>query len=155
MFSCRPLCCEDSAPAVSLPKDWRHRAVRKPSDLPTLLDEVARAMAADRYTEKDVFGVRLALEEAVVNSLKHGHGYDPTKEVRVRFHVDRQRVLMEVEDQGPGFDPEEVPDPRAEENLERSCGRGVYLMRHYMTWLRYNDRGNRVTLCKCRTPERR
>ena len=57
-------------------------------------------------------------------------------------------VLAEVEDEGPGFKPEEVPDPLALENLERSSGRGLFLMRSYMTWVRHNERGNEVTMIR-------
>ena len=61
-----------------------------------------------------------------------------------------QEMLAEVRDQGPGFDPSRVPDPLAVENLEREGGRGLHLMRAYMSWVRYNDTGNCVTLCKRR-----
>jgi serine/threonine-protein kinase RsbW len=105
-------------------------------------------MAGQGYSAKDVFGVRLALEEAVVNSIKHGHQYDPTKQAEVRYRVNHEHVLVEVEDQGPGFDPSQVPDPTAPENLERSSGRGLFLMHRYATWVRYNQKGNCVTLCK-------
>src|SRR5262249_43293465 len=92
--------------------------------------------------------LRLALEEAIVNAVKHGNGYDPAKRVQVRYSVSAERVLAEVEDQGTGFDPARVPDPTAPENLERSCGRGLFLIRAYVTWVRYNERGNCITLCK-------
>jgi len=59
-------------------------------------------------------------------------------------------VLAEVEDEGPGFDPGGVADPTAAENRERTDGRGLLLMRHYMTWVRFSARGNRVTLYKQR-----
>jgi serine/threonine-protein kinase RsbW len=66
----------------------------------------------------------------------------------VRYAVGPEEVLGEVEDEGPGFDPERVPDATAPENLEKSSGRGLLLMRRFTTWLRYHGRGNRVTLCK-------
>jgi len=110
-------------------------------------------MERQRYPAPDLFGARLALEEAVVNAIKHGHGYDPSKTVRVRLRVTAEDVLIDVEDEGPGFDPADVADPCEPENLERSCGRGLLLIRHYMTWVRYNSRGNRVILCKCRSSQ--
>jgi serine/threonine-protein kinase RsbW len=105
-------------------------------------------MAGLGFPDKDVFGVRLALEEALVNSVKHGHRYDPTKRVLLRYKVVPEYALAEVEDQGPGFDPHQVPDPTAEGGLERPCGRGLLLMRAYASWVRHNERGNCVTLCK-------
>jgi serine/threonine-protein kinase RsbW len=89
----------------------------------------------------------LSLEEALVNALRHGHGLDPTKVVRVRYHVAADVVLAEVEDEGPGFDPRAVPDPLKDENLERPSGRGILLMRRYMTSVEHKGRGNHLTLC--------
>ena len=63
----------------------------------------------------------------------------------------RRSATVEVEDEGEGFDRSSVPDPLAPENLERSSGRGLLLMRHYLTWMGYNARGNCVRLCKCRS----
>jgi serine/threonine-protein kinase RsbW len=117
-----------------------------------LLDAVVAAMAAECYPEGDVFAVRLALREAISNAVRHGNRGDPAKAVRIRYHVTPRRVLAEVEDEGPGFDPGQVPDPRASENVERDGGRGLLLMRLYLTWVRHNGRGNCVTLCKCRSP---
>jgi serine/threonine-protein kinase RsbW len=94
----------------------------------------------------------LALEEAIVNGIKHGNQNDRTKRVRVRYQVKAGWVLGEVEDQGQGFDPNQVPDPLALENLDQTSGRGLLLMRSYMTWIRHNPHGNQVTLCKYRSP---
>ena len=126
-------------------------AVRSTADVVPALDAVAAAMERQGYPSRDVFGVRLALEEALVNALKHGHGYDPAKRARVRYRVTRRQVLAEVADQGPGFDLAAVPDPLTADGLGRPSGRGLLLMRHYLSWVRYNRRGNRVTLCRRRS----
>ena len=131
---------------------WFTFGVRRADEVGAVVGGLASTMAAAGYSEKEQFGVRLALEEAVVNGLRHGNGGDPSKEVRVRYAVSPQEVLAEVEDQGPGFDPEAVPDPLAPENLEKPCGRGLLLMRHYLTEVRYHGRGNVVTLRKRRSP---
>jgi serine/threonine-protein kinase RsbW len=111
---------------------------------------VTDAMAREGYPDKDSFGMRLALEEAVVNAVKHGNGGDPAKWVVVRFTVSPERVLAEVQDEGAGFDPARVPDPTAPENRQRPGGRGLLLIRTYATGVRYNAAGNCVTLCKRR-----
>ena len=131
---------------------WTCHGVRSRSDVAPLLERVCGAMAAEGYPERDVFAVRLALEEALVNAIKHGHKNDPGKQVAVRYHVDAGRVLARVEDEGPGFDPQAVPDPLAPGNLEKPSGRGLLLMRHYLRWVRHNARGNAITLCKHRSP---
>ena len=102
------------------------------------------------YVEKELFGIRLAMEEALVNAIKHGNREDPGKQVRVRYVAAVHQFMIEIQDEGRGFDPEGVPDPLDPENLERPGGRGVFLMRHYMSWVQYNDVGNCVMLCKVR-----
>jgi serine/threonine-protein kinase RsbW len=121
------------------------------AELLRVVEAVSGAMAEQRYRESDIFQVRLALEEAVSNAVRHGHRGDASKVVRVWWDVRPDRVLAEVEDQGDGFDPGRVADPLAPENLEREGGRGLFLMRYAMTWVRYSRRGNRVALCKHRS----
>jgi serine/threonine-protein kinase RsbW len=106
------------------------------------------AMVQAGHSEQDQFRVRLAMEEAIVNANKHGHQGDWSRPITVHYHVSEHGVVAEIEDEGSGFDPAQVPDPLAPENLERSSGRGLLLMRSYMTGICHNDRGNRVCLCK-------
>jgi serine/threonine-protein kinase RsbW len=99
-------------------------------------------------TDQEVFSVRLALEEALVNAIKHGNQLDRAKTVHVSYRLLPDRFEVHITDEGQGFDPNDVPDPTAVENLERPCGRGLMLMRHYMSAVQYNDRGNSVTMVK-------
>jgi serine/threonine-protein kinase RsbW len=140
-----------SLPGEIAPDGWGRFKLAGVAALEGVMEQVRAAMAGGGYSHRDVFAVRLALEEAVVNAIKHGHQGDPTKEVHVLYWVGPQQVVLVVEDQGPGFHPDEVPDPLDPENLERACGRGVFLMHHYMDEVKYNDRGNCVTLCKRRS----
>jgi len=110
--------------------------------------EVLSLLEKQGSAEEELFSVRLALEEAVTNAVKHGNHFDPNKKVIVRFSSDSRVLTIQVEDEGDGFDPNGVPDPTAEENLERESGRGLLLMRHYMDNVEFNDRGNCVTLVK-------
>jgi serine/threonine-protein kinase RsbW len=126
-------------------------SLRRAGEVVPFLDGLVAALTDLGYPEHDCAGVRLALEEAVVNGLRHGTGGDPAKRVRVRWHASPEALLAEVEDEGPGFDPGRVPDPTLPENLERPGGRGLLLMRHFMTWVLFSGRGNRVTLCKHRS----
>ncbi len=116
-----------------------------------LQEQILRQLEELQFAEHDLFGVRLALEEALVNAIKHGNRLDASKSVRVQWIIDHERVVIEIEDEGEGFDPGEVPDPTADENLERPCGRGIHLMRAFMTSIEYYDRGNRVVLIKAKT----
>jgi serine/threonine-protein kinase RsbW len=126
--------------------------VRTGPDLEPLIDTILSAAERVGYTLRERFCVRMAVEEAVINAIRHGHGGDTSKPVRVHYRVTPAELLAEVEDEGPGFRPADVPDPCAAEYVGRPHGRGLKLMRYYMTEVRYNDRGNRVTLRKCRNP---
>jgi serine/threonine-protein kinase RsbW len=140
-------------PAVDLILDERAQRARlnSPADLRPLGEMLETRMRLFGFPGKDLFAVRLALEEAVTNAFRHGHRGDPDRSIHVRYLVTVAEVLLEVEDQGPGFDPGQVPDPLAEENLDRPSGRGLFLMRAYMTWMSFNPKGNRVTLVRQRS----
>ena len=141
-----------AAPPSDCPRDdWKRAVIHRPHELYEIVKELTAEMRRAGYPRKHQFAVELALWEAVINAVKHGHQGDPAKRVRVGYQVRADRVLMEVEDQGAGFDPRRVPDPRDPENLDKPCGRGLLLMRSYTTWLRFNARGNRVTLCRARS----
>lgn len=127
--------------------------VRTLVDISCLLRQLIDELRPLGYAEKDLFGIRLALEEALVNAVKHGNRNDPSKTVHVRYQSCSQQFLIEIEDEGRGFDPEGIPDPLAPENLHRPGGRGVFLMRHYMSWVQYSETGNIVTLCKVRSAD--
>lgn len=111
-------------------------------------ERIVQRLESLGYPARDVFGCRLALEEALVNAIKHGNANDPTKSVRIGWRIGEASFAIEIEDEGPGFDPCDVPDPTAEENLEKPSGRGIMLMRAFMTSVNYGGRGNIVLLAK-------
>ena len=109
-----------------------------------VLNELARL----GYSPSATFAVRLALEEGLNNAIHHGNCRDPGRKVRIAFDVDEKCVSITITDQGRGFDPAAVPDPRADENLEKPSGRGIMLMRAYMDEVRFNNIGNEVHMIK-------
>jgi serine/threonine-protein kinase RsbW len=146
----RELAWPDPGPSGGPPGGgWSRWSVRSSGEVVPVLERIAEALEAAGYGRQDVFGVRLALEEAIVNALRHGHRHDPGKAVRVRCRVTPACVEAEVEDEGEGFDPDRVPDPRAPENWGRDSGRGLLLMRKYMN-VRYNATGTCVNLVRQR-----
>jgi serine/threonine-protein kinase RsbW len=106
------------------------------------------ALVACGYDETEVFAVKLSLEEALVNAVRHGNGNDSGKTISASWQVTEKEATFSVEDEGPGFNPDAVPDPTLDENLERPCGRGVMLMRAYMDEVTFNEKGNRVCMTK-------
>lgn len=134
-----------------MPREEKEECVVIPSE-PMQLNRV-ETLILDRlealnYGERIIFGVRLAIEEAVINAIKHGNRMDKAKKVTIKYSVDRDECSISVADEGPGFDPNAVPDPTMDENLELPHGRGLVLMKAYMDDVFYNDKGNMVTMRK-------
>lgn len=117
--------------------------------------EIMAALERCGYDADTIFAIKLAFEEAVTNAVKHGNHFDPAKRVFLRWYVDPDRVVLMVRDQGCGFCPAAVPDPTADENLERPSGRGIMLMHSYMTRVLYNPAGNEVWMYKDNTARSR
>jgi serine/threonine-protein kinase RsbW len=119
-----------------------------PAEARRLQDQIEQLLQARHASDHDVFSIKLALEEALVNAIKHGNQLDRSKKVHVAYRLLADRFEIHISDEGCGFDPTDVPDPTAAENLERPCGRGLMLMRHYMSEVAFNARGNAVTMSK-------
>jgi serine/threonine-protein kinase RsbW len=93
------------------------------------LEDVNRRM---KLNETQFNKLLVAATEAVNNGIIHGNKRDPHKKVTLRCELDSSTLIVSVEDEGPGVDPDKLPDPLAEENLMRENGRGVFLMRSLM-----------------------
>jgi serine/threonine-protein kinase RsbW len=109
-----------------------------------ILDGVGRCDFDDQST----FAIKLALEEAFVNAIKHGNRLDENKNVHIEATVTPVQAEISIEDEGPGFDRDCVPDPTAEENIDKCSGRGILLMEAYMDSVEYSNRGRRVRMIK-------
>lgn len=123
---------------------------RLPNERPAL-EEAATTIvsAAERtgYPQASCFALRLAIEEAMSNAFRHGHrDLEPDADIELAWDVSPERITIVVEDQGPGFDPKSLPDPTAIENIEKPSGRGLLLIRAYMSSIVFNPSGNRVTM---------
>lgn len=115
-----------------------------------LLDEILNTLMNNGWENKLVFGIHLSMEEALVNAVKHGNKYNPAKKVHVRVGISSNLFRSEITDEGEGFDPAKLPDPTDPDYLDKPNGRGVMLMRNFMTRVVYNDRGNAVFMEKVR-----
>jgi serine/threonine-protein kinase RsbW len=111
---------------------------------------IVERMQQQGWPESEMFGVHMALEEAIINAIKHGNRRDPDKRVHVVVKASLRDFYLRVTDEGEGFDPDAVPDCTAAENLELGSGRGLLLMQHYMDEVRYNEIGNQLELRKTR-----
>ncbi len=131
---------------------WKlHEVIPSRSDCARpLLDAVLKQLEHQQWPTSDVFGVHLALEEAFVNAIKHGNRHDESKQVHFKCELSAEHLRIDIADEGDGFEPGRVPDPTDPDNLECPCGRGLMLMRNFMSTVEFNDRGNRVTMLKAR-----
>jgi anti-sigma regulatory factor (Ser/Thr protein kinase) len=92
------------------------------------------------------FNLRTALAEALGNAIRYGTGEDPRRKIRVRVELGRDVVRIYVVDDGAGFDPSDTPDPTHPENLEREFGRGLFVIRHLVDDVAFNEKGNGICL---------
>lgn len=109
-----------------------------------ILDEVKR----HDYGEANFHAIHLALEEGLINAVKHGNKNDAAKTVHIEAKVTPKSTEIVIEDQGTGFKRKKVPDPCAKENLLKPSGRGILLMEAYMDKVVFSNGGRRVRMIK-------
>jgi serine/threonine-protein kinase RsbW len=96
---------------------------------------------------EDMFGNMLvAITEAVTNAIYHGNKADPGKLITVGYKHNDHLLAFTITDEGKGFDFYNLPDPTAPENIEKECGRGIFLMKHLTDQLIFSDNGRVVEL---------
>ncbi len=102
----------------------------------------------DKYNvSEDMYGNMLvAITEAVTNAIYHGNKSDPAKKVNVAIVHNPNSITFTVTDQGPGFDFYNLPDPTSPENIEKECGRGIFLMKHLTDQLIFSENGRVVEM---------
>ena len=117
------------------------------------VEEAALEYACAAGFSLDIAGhLSMVAGEATANAVIHGNKYDPAKHITATFEITDSALTIKVADQGEGVDPDSIPDPLAPENLLRSSGRGVFLMRAFMDEVHFRrlDPGTEITLVKHR-----
>ncbi|MDP7029085.1 MAG: ATP-binding protein [Phycisphaerales bacterium] len=125
-------------------RNWRTCGTR--AECSEVMETVQAALQEAGLGETAAFAVRLSLEEALANAVRHGHAGDAERPIDVSAEITGGVVRLEVADEGPGFDPTAVPDPTAEENLTIASGRGLSLIRAFMTDVEVVPPGNRIIM---------
>lgn len=96
-------------------------------------EETASRMAADAgFDEEEIMKISMAVREAAVNAVLHGNAYDPNKKVTLAFERTAHDLVIVIRDQGKGLDASKIPDPLAPDNLMKTSGRGIFLIRSFM-----------------------
>ena len=111
-------------------------------------EEILQHVEKAGFAGREFFGIKLALEEALVNAIRHGNRLDPAKHVYIEARITPKKVEFLIEDEGPGFDRGGVPDPTADENLEKCSGRGILLIESYMSRVWWDRGGRRLRMIK-------
>lgn len=132
---------------------------RFPSRVESITDATVAATEAARRSglpDDAVFGIDMAVREAVTNAVVHGNGRDETKSVEVGVTDRGSALVITVRDEGAGFDPSTVPDPTDPQNLLKASGRGILFMRTFMDeveWERHPEGGTLVRMTKRRSSQ--
>lgn len=124
------------------------------SEFRQVQEQILDAAERNGYQDKCLFAIKIAVEEALVNAIKHGNKGDKSKHVTIEATISALEAEITIEDEGPGFHRRDVPDPLAEENIEKPSGRGILLIESYMTNVSWDNGGRRVRMIKRRTDER-
>lgn len=116
------------------------------------VDAVLQELERRAWSSKDVFAIQLALAEAIANAVEHGNRRDVSKKVDVSAEISAERVLLSVRDEGDGFDESATPNPTLDENLEIPTGRGLLLIRSFMSNVWRGSNGAEIFMEKTPTP---
>ncbi len=138
-------------PRIRLDQDPNATAIVIRSELRAAKEaetQILEALEAKHYPEACAFAIKLALEEAITNAIRHGSKNDRSKRLTLRYRITPDKAVISVEDEGAGFNPTAVPDPTLDENLNKPNGRGIMLMRAYMDEVTYNETGTEVVMVK-------
>lgn len=111
-------------------------------------DLVMRMFKQTKMSEEEIAEFEYCLNEALMNAIEHGSKLDSDKIVIVSYTLKKDTLILEIEDQGTGFDFRTIPDPTSAENIFKSRGRGIYIMKKYMDEVFYNKKGTKITLMK-------
>ena len=133
------------------PETSRHKSITVESNSSTVgrvCERLMAEVATSGFDAEAVFAIHLALEEGFLNAVKHGNKLDSSKRVNVKYLIGPEQFDIFITDEGEGFQPDIVADPRCEENLYKPCGRGMLLMRSFMDVVEYNKAGNCVHMVK-------
>jgi serine/threonine-protein kinase RsbW len=119
------------------------------------IEAAAEKLAAEAGLDEDQsFHIAMAVREAAINAVLHGNEYDPARLIDVAIENTGTDLVFTIADQGRGFDPDTLPDPLAPENLLRSAGRGIFLIRSLMDEVHFRQLhpGTELTLVKHLAP---
>lgn len=123
----------------------------EPDNCAKIIALVLEQLERFEWSNRDVFAIHMAMEESILNAIRHGNQCLPDKLVHIQIEINHDKFYSRITDQGQGFDLDKVPDPTLEENLDKTSGRGVMLIRTFMDQVIYNEVCNSLELTKTKT----
>ena len=121
-----------------------------PSAVADVYNQIEPALKSFRFSDEDIFAVHLAVEEAFINAVRHGNKMEPSKAVKIDYAVEPDKIEICMTDEGDGFEPDVIPDPRYGDNLYKPAGRGMLLIRSFMDVVEYSKKGNSLRMIRYR-----
>lgn len=113
----------------------------------SLVERLIDDISTKYQLHSDIYGkLLLAIVEGVNNAIMHGNKLEADKDVVVQYEITDKNIKFVISDSGPGFNYQDLPDPTKPENLEKTHGRGIFLMKHLADEVEFNDKGNEVTI---------
>ncbi|WP_430817948.1 ATP-binding protein [Carboxylicivirga sp. N1E11] len=112
-----------------------------------IVEKLIDDLCLEYNLHNDIYGkLLLAVVEGVNNAIVHGNKLDRDKKVVVLYRIDNKAIEFTIIDEGTGFDYTNIPDPTKPENLEKTHGRGIFLMHHLADDIEFENEGSRVTM---------
>ncbi|MCX5705509.1 MAG: ATP-binding protein [Candidatus Omnitrophica bacterium] len=116
--------------------------------IPPLVQAVIEKLEKSGLSKEKLFDVKLCLDEALVNAVKHGNKFSPEHHVEVEAEITGDSLIIQVRDRGQGFDYTKIPNPTEKSNLEKNHGRGVFLIKTLMDKVEHFDSGRTIKMVK-------
>lgn len=123
--------------------------IKIPSDMSNLFraEQLVDKIAEGLYIKDDLYGnISVCIVEAISNAIQHGNNYDVTKIVLLNYEYSEGVLKFVIEDEGPGFDMDTVPDPTLPENVENIKGRGIFLITHLSDKVDFDNQGSKISI---------
>ncbi|MCM8830805.1 MAG: ATP-binding protein [Candidatus Omnitrophica bacterium] len=117
-------------------------------NVPKVINWIIEKIKKLKLEEDDIFDIRISLEEAIVNAIKHGNKLNPKLSVDIFLKIIDKSLIIEIKDEGEGFDINNLPDPTSFDNLEKLSGRGLFLIKNLMDEVELLDRGRKIRMIK-------
>jgi len=120
----------------------------KIDNMPKLIATLLKKLEVVSFKEDEILDIRLCLEEAIINAIKHGNRMNPDLFVEVQMNVSDQELCIQIRNEGEGFDFKELPNPTIDKNLTKPSGRGVFLIKKLMDEVEFFDKGRGIKMVK-------